>query len=116
MLQTNAGNPNVRDRREPRQNMCGESQGQMTYPSVSGDRCGDAVGFSLSKRRRGKGRRQAEKAGLTPRIARTILRSADGDRPRRRRLDGMDTGSMLAAPLDTSIRGTGFMEYRISPL
>src|SRR5262249_59521183 len=58
------------------------------------------------KRGRCKGRRQAEKAGVTPRIARTILRSADGDRPRRRRLDGMDTGSMLAAPLDTSIRGT----------
>src|SRR5262249_31717549 len=37
--------------------------------------CGDAVGFSLSTRRRCKGRRQAEKAGVTPRIARTILRS-----------------------------------------
>ena len=38
---------------------------------VSGDRCGDAVGFSLSTRRQCNGRRQAEGAGVTPRIART---------------------------------------------
>src|SRR5215831_4860097 len=38
---------------------------------VSGDRCGDAVGFSLSTRRQCNGRRQAERAGVTPRIART---------------------------------------------
>src|SRR5262249_1124473 len=73
------------------------TMGSGINPRVSGDRCGDAVGFSLSTRRRCKGRRQAEKAGVTPRIARTILRSADGDRPRRRRFDGMDTGYMLAA-------------------
>src|SRR6266545_1166556 len=41
--------------------------------SVSGDRRGDAVGSSLSTRRRSKGRRRAERAGVTPRIARTIL-------------------------------------------
>jgi hypothetical protein len=41
--------------------------------SVSGDRCGDAVGISLSVRRRCNGRRHAERAGVTPRIARTIL-------------------------------------------
>jgi len=40
--------------------------------AVSGDPCGDAVGFSLSKRRRCNGRRQAERAGVTPRIARTF--------------------------------------------
>src|SRR5262249_8417289 len=39
----------------------------------------------------------AERAGVRPRIARTILRSADGDRPRLRRLEGMDTGYTLAA-------------------
>src|SRR5262249_22939056 len=81
-------------------------------------------------RRRCKGCRQAERAGVTPRIARTILRSADGDRPCRRRFDGMDTGYLLAdlfvlpwadsrgartampnrAP-HTSIRRTEFMEY-----
>src|SRR5262249_60440249 len=89
-----------------------------------------AVGFALSTRRRSKGRRQAERAGVTPRIARTILRSADGDRPRRRRFDGMDTGlyarrsirltvwtdsrgARTAMPNrgpHTSIRVTGFME------
>jgi hypothetical protein len=41
--------------------------------SVSGDRCGDAVGIFLSVRRRCNGRRHAERAGVTPRIARTIL-------------------------------------------
>ena len=39
--------------------------------SVTGDRCGDAGGFPLSARRRCNGRRQAEKAGVTPRIARS---------------------------------------------
>src|SRR5262249_59818006 len=72
---------------------------------VSGDRCGDAVGFSLSTRRRCNGGRQAERAGVTPRTARPILKSADDDPACPRRLDGMDTDSMLAAPLDTSIRG-----------
>jgi hypothetical protein len=34
---------------------------------VSGDRCSDAVGFSLSTRRRCKWRRQAKRAGVMPR-------------------------------------------------
>ena len=45
---------------------------RLTCLRVSGDRCGDAVGFSLSERRRCKGRRRAERAGVTPRIARSI--------------------------------------------
>src|SRR5262249_19304540 len=45
----------------------------VTWYQSAGDRCGDAVGFSLSTRRRCKGRRQAERTGVTPRIARTIF-------------------------------------------
>src|SRR6516165_11624252 len=44
------------------------------FNRVSGDRRGDAVGFPLSTRRRCKGRRQAERAGVTPRIARPSWR------------------------------------------
>jgi hypothetical protein len=39
---------------------------------VSGDRCSDAAGFSLSTRRQCNGRRQAEKAGVTLHIARPL--------------------------------------------
>ena len=39
---------------------------RLTCLRVSGDRCGDAVGFSLSERRRCKGRRRAERAGVIP--------------------------------------------------
>src|SRR5262249_44656125 len=46
------------------------TMGSGINPRVSGDRRGDAVGFSLSTRRRCNGRRQAERAGVTPRIAR----------------------------------------------
>jgi hypothetical protein len=45
---------------------------RLTCLRVSDDRCGDAVGFSLSERRRCKGRRRAERAGVKPRIARSI--------------------------------------------
>ena len=48
------------------------TMGSGINPRVSGDRRGDAVGFSLCTRRRCKGRRQAERAGVTPRIARSI--------------------------------------------
>jgi hypothetical protein len=43
---------------------------RMNRNSVAGDRCGDAGGFPLSARQRCNGRRQAERAGVTPRIAR----------------------------------------------
>src|SRR5690348_4611719 len=53
---------------------------------VSGDRRGDAVGSSLSTRRRCNGRRRAERAGVTPRIARIFSedrgRSAEAFVPR----------------------------------
>jgi hypothetical protein len=39
----------------------GKSKNESNVTGVSDDRCGDAVGFSLSKRRRCKGRRQAER-------------------------------------------------------
>src|SRR6516165_12036324 len=50
------------------------------FNRVSGDRRGDAVGFPLSARRRCNGRRQAERAGVTPRIARSKTTTADRGR------------------------------------
>src|SRR5262245_58109989 len=61
-----------------------------TCSRVSGDRCGDTVGFSLSERRRCKGRRQAETAGVTPRIARSISNVHGGGRESSRSLRSLE--------------------------
>src|SRR6516164_404792 len=66
---------------EPKKRQSKRSHRRNSRPTcsrVSGDRCGDTVGFSLSERRRCKGRRQAERAGVTPRIAPSIFECARG--------------------------------------
>src|SRR5262245_7865511 len=42
---------------------------------VTGDCCGDAVGFATLRKAAMQGRRQAERAGVTPRIARSTSKA-----------------------------------------
>ena len=68
---TTSADPRLNILQRKKRGRQGKAPSRCTHFRVSGDRCGDAVGFSLSTRRRCNGRRRAERAGVTPRIARS---------------------------------------------